>query len=77
MNGDPLIVWALIMWSSNRTCISSIEDRIEMPWMMKSTTQIITCLFFVPIRRIPDECIRADLGRNLENNLKTINLSRF
>ena len=31
MNGEPRIVWALIMWSSSNTWISSIDDRMEIP----------------------------------------------
>ena len=31
INGEPLIVCALMMWSSSSTCMSSTDDRIDTP----------------------------------------------
>ena len=38
MNGEPFIVCALMMWSSNNCCMSSIADSIEMPCNIQQVT---------------------------------------
>ena len=35
MNGDPLMVCALTMWSSSNSCISSTAERMDTPWQVK------------------------------------------
>ena len=56
MNGEPLIVWALMMWSSSSTCISSTDERIDTPcktrcwWRMTVVGVLYT-----------SQCIRCEL----------------